>query len=235
MPARCRCWSIAGNCGARLSPARSARRSSGTISLSTARYRAGLCQSVLPASDPLTGILEAFAIYAVGFVARPVGAAIFGHYGDRIGRKAALIATLLLMGLATFRWLLFPVIEDRNLGRHDSDGSAHHARDRCRRRMGRLGAARRWSGHVTNGSIADSLLPGRSSACRRGCFWRISRCWLQRDLPAPQFVTWGWRIPFLLSIVLVGIGLYIRLGIQETPVFTRLVAEDRSNARRLWK
>src|ERR1700758_1683581 len=64
-----------------------------------------------PESDPLTGTLQAFAIYAVGFIARPIGAAIFGHYGDRIGRKAALIATLMLMGLATFAVALVPTYE----------------------------------------------------------------------------------------------------------------------------
>src|SRR5262245_1055971 len=64
-----------------------------------------------PQSDPLTGTLEAFAIYAVGFVARPIGAAIFGHYGDRIGRKSTLIATLLLMGLATFAVALVPTYD----------------------------------------------------------------------------------------------------------------------------
>src|SRR6266404_4581075 len=64
-----------------------------------------------PSSDPLTGVLQAFAVYAVGFFARPIGAAIFGHYGDRLGRKAALIATLLLMGIATFLVALVPGYE----------------------------------------------------------------------------------------------------------------------------
>ena len=94
-----------------------------------------------PGSDPLVGTLQAFAIYAVGFVARPVGAAIFGHYGDRIGRKAALIATLLLMGIATFLVAFVPgYAQDRHLGCGDPDGPAHRAGDRRRRRMGRLGA-----------------------------------------------------------------------------------------------
>ena len=95
-----------------------------------------------PHSDPLVGTLEAFGIYAVGFVARPVGAAIFGHYGDRIGRKAALIATLLLMGIATFLVAFVPSYDgNRHLGRGHPDRPALHPGRRRRRRMGRLGAA----------------------------------------------------------------------------------------------
>ena len=85
-----------------------------------------------PQSDPLVGTLQAFAIYAVGFVARPVGAAIFGHYGDRIGRKAALIATLLLMGLGDLcRGLCSRLRQDRHLGCGDPDGPAYIAGDRA--------------------------------------------------------------------------------------------------------
>ena len=76
-----------------------------------------------PRSDPLVGTLEAFAIYAVGFVARPIGAAIFGHYGDRIGRKSTLIATLLLMGIATFLVSLVPTYD--HIGISDKIGRAH--------------------------------------------------------------------------------------------------------------
>ena len=95
-----------------------------------------------PKSDPLVGVLQAFAIYAVGFVARPIGAAIFGHYGDRIGRKAALITTLLLTGLATFAVGLRPDLRhDRHLGRGHPDRHPLHPGHRRRRRMGRLGAA----------------------------------------------------------------------------------------------
>ena len=87
-----------------------------------------------PNSDPLVGTLEAFAVYAVGFAARPVGAAIFGHYGDRIGRKSTLIATLMLMGIATFLVALVPTYEvDRDLGRGDPHRPALRA-GRGRRR-----------------------------------------------------------------------------------------------------
>ena len=95
-----------------------------------------------PRSDPLVGTLEAFAIYAVGFAARPIGAAIFGHWGDRLGRKSALIATLMLMGIATF--LVgsgADLREHRHLGRGPADAAALHPGHRRRRRVGRLGAA----------------------------------------------------------------------------------------------
>ena len=95
-----------------------------------------------PESDPLVGVLQAFAVYTVGFIARPIGAAIFGHYGDRIGRKAALIATLLITGLATFVVGLVPGYDnDRHLGCRDPDDHPLYPGDRGRRRMGRLGAA----------------------------------------------------------------------------------------------
>ncbi len=179
-----------------------------------------------PGSNPLTGTLQAFAIYAVGFVARPVGAAIFGHYGDRIGRKAALIATLLLMGLATFAVAFVP-----GYARIGIWGAVILT---ILRTLQGIGVGGEWGG-----SVLMSMEWARTTA-HRG----FIASWPQWGVPAglflanlavlafsaiagPQFVTWGWRIPFLLSIVLVGIGLYIRLGILETPVFARLVAEDR--------
>jgi MFS family permease len=94
-----------------------------------------------PKSDPLTGTLEAFAIYAVGFVARPIGAAIFGRYGDRIGRKSTLIATLMLMGLATFAVALVRPTSRSASGARSCSPSCASARRRCRQQMGRLGAA----------------------------------------------------------------------------------------------
>jgi len=95
-----------------------------------------------PSSDPLTGTLQAFAVFAVGFGARPIGAAIFGHFGDRIGRKAALIATLLLTGLSTFLVGCVPDLRaDRHLGASSVGRVALHSGDRRRRRVGWLGLA----------------------------------------------------------------------------------------------
>ena len=94
-----------------------------------------------PNQDPLSATLLSFGTYFVGFAARPVGAAIFGHYGDRIGRKATLIATLLFMGLATFAIAFVPTYDiDRHLGRGAPDRPAGASRHRRWRRMGRLGA-----------------------------------------------------------------------------------------------
>src|SRR5215471_18805077 len=117
-----------------------------------------------PKSDPLVGVLEAFAIYTVGFIARPIGAMIFGHYGDRIGRKGALVATLLLTGLATFAVGFVPTYEQvRHLGRRHLDHHPLHPGSGRRRRMGRLGT-------VVDGMGADEC-PSRFhhvvSAARR--------------------------------------------------------------------
>jgi MFS family permease len=179
-----------------------------------------------PASDPLTGTLQVFAIYAVGFVARPVGAVIFGHYGDRIGRKAALIATLLLMGIATFLVAFVP-----GYARIGIWGAVILT---VLRTVQGIGVGGEWGG-----SVLMSMEWARSNR-HRG----FTAAWPQFGVPAglflanlaflafsaiagPAFLSWGWRIPFILSIILVGIGLYIRLGILETPAFDRLVDQNR--------
>jgi metabolite-proton symporter len=179
-----------------------------------------------PESDPLVGTLQAFGIYAVGFAARPVGAAIFGHYGDRIGRKAALIATLLLMGIATFLVAFVPTYAQIGVW-----GAIILT---ILRFVQGIGVGGEWGG-----SVLLSMEWARTDQ-HRG----FVASWPQFGVPAglflanlaalafsaiagDQFLAWGWRIPFFLSIVLVAIGLYIRLGILETPTFSRLVAENR--------
>jgi metabolite-proton symporter len=179
-----------------------------------------------PKSDPLTGTLEAFAIYAVGFVARPIGAAIFGHYGDRIGRKSTLIATLLLMGIATFLVGFVPTYETIGIW-----GAVLLT---LLRFIQGVGVGGEWGG-----SVLLSMEWTRTNA-HRG----FVASWPQFGVPAglflanlavlafshmsgDAFLSWGWRVPFFLSIILVGIGLYIRLNILETPVFTKLVSERR--------
>jgi MFS family permease len=179
-----------------------------------------------PKSDPLVGVLEAFAVYTVGFIARPIGAAIFGHFGDRIGRKAALIATLLITGLATFAVGFVPT--------YDSIGIWGAVILTCIRFIQGIGVGGEWGG-----SVLLSMEWARTNS-HRG----FIASWPQFGAPAglllanlavlifssvsgDQFLVWGWRIPFLLSIVMVGIGLYIRLGILETPAFQRLLAERR--------
>ena len=179
-----------------------------------------------PKSDPLVGVLEAFAVYTVGFIARPIGAMIFGHYGDRIGRKGALIATLLLTGLATFAVGFVPTYETVGVW-----GAVILTVIRF---IQGIGVGGEWGG-----SVLLSMEWARTNK-HRG----FITSWPQLGGPAglllaniavlvfsrisgDQFLVWGWRIPFMLSIAMVAVGLYIRLGILETPAFRRLVAENR--------
>ncbi len=194
-----------------------------------------------PDSDALTGQLLAFGTYFVGFAARPVGAAIFGHYGDRIGRKATLVSTLVLMGIGTFLVGLVPP--------YASIGIMGGVLLTVLRALQGIGVGGEWGG-----SVLLSMEWGANTR-KRG----FIASWPQFGVPlglllsngifsatnaltGPDFDTWGWRVPFLLSIVLVGIGLYIRLGILETPVFTRLLEQRRTSAapvgevlRRNWR
>jgi metabolite-proton symporter len=177
-----------------------------------------------PHSDPWVGTLEAFAIYAVGFIARPVGAAIFGHFGDRIGRKSTLIATLLLMGLATFAVALVPT--------YASVGIWGAVILTVLRFIQGVGVGGEWGGSVlmsmewartdqSRGLVAS--WPQFGVPC--GLFLANLAVLAFSQMSGEQFLAWGWRIPFALSLVLVGVGLYIRLGILETPVFAKLLAE----------
>jgi metabolite-proton symporter len=179
-----------------------------------------------PHSDPWVGTLEAFAIYAVGFIARPIGAAIFGHYGDRIGRKSTLIATLMLMGLATFAVALVPT--------YASIGIWGAVLLTILRFIQGIGVGGEWGGSVlmsmewarsdkTRGLIAS--WPQFGVPC--GLFLANLAVLAFSQMSGEQFLAWGWRVPFALSLILVAVGLYIRLGILETPVFTRLVNEQK--------
>ncbi|HXE51019.1 MAG TPA: MFS transporter [Ramlibacter sp.] len=179
-----------------------------------------------PKSDPLVGTLEAFAVYAVGFVARPIGAAIFGHYGDRIGRKSTLIATLLLMGLATFAVAFVPTYEYIGIW-----GAVLLT---VLRFIQGLGVGGEWGGSVLMSMEWTKTNAHRGYVASWPQFGVPAGLFLANlavlgfsALSADQFLTWGWRVPFALSIVLVAIGLYIRLRILETPTFARLVAEKR--------
>jgi metabolite-proton symporter len=179
-----------------------------------------------PRSEPLVGTLEAFAVYAVGFVARPVGAAIFGHYGDRIGRKSTLIATLMLMGIATFLVSLVPTYE--------SIGIWGAVILTFLRFVQGIGVGGEWGGSVLmsmewargdkhRGFIAS--WPQFGVPC--GLFLANLAVLAFSQMSGEQFLAWGWRVPFFLSLILVAVGLYIRLGILETPIFRKLVAEQK--------
>ncbi|MBV8120041.1 MAG: MFS transporter, partial [Alphaproteobacteria bacterium] len=179
-----------------------------------------------PQSAPMVGVLQAFAVFFVGFVGRPIGAAIFGHWGDRIGRKATLIATLLITGVATFAVGLVPT--------YASIGIWGAVLLTLIRLIQGIGVGGEWGG-----SVLLAMEWARTSK-NRG----FLAAWPQFGGPAglflanvavlffswvsgAQFLVWGWRIPFFLSIVMVGIGLWIRLGITETPVFRKVVEEER--------
>src|SRR5690349_14506930 len=179
-----------------------------------------------PKSDPLVGVLEAFAVYTVGFVARPIGAAFFGHFGDRIGRKGALIATLLTTGLATFAVGFAPTYETVGIW-----GAVILTIIRF---IQGIGVGGEWGG-----SVLLSMEWARTNRHRgfitswpqfggpAGLLLANLAVFVFSAISGDQFLVWGWRIPFMLSIVMVAVGLYIRLGILETPVFRRLVAENR--------
>ncbi|MEV1169180.1 MFS transporter [Nonomuraea sp. NPDC049784] len=176
-----------------------------------------------PKSDPTTGLLLSLGTYFGGFAARPIGAAIFGHYGDRIGRKATLIITLLSMGIATALVGVLPTYEQIGIW-----GGILLT---VLRLLQGISVGGEWGGSVL---LATEW--GKSRGGRRG----FLGSWPQFGVPVglvlgylalevfqPLDPTWGWRIPFLLSIVMAGVGLYIRLGILETPVFAKLLKENR--------
>ncbi|GAA3020695.1 MFS transporter [Actinokineospora globicatena] len=171
-----------------------------------------------PTADPLTGTLLAFLTYAIGFVARPIGGLVFGHYGDKIGRKRLLVLSLLLMGGSTFAMGLLPTYAAIGIG-------APLLLTTLRLIQG-FALGGEWGGAVL-------IVSEHGSAERRG-FWAS---WPQCGAPGGNllatgvlallaavqsdatFLAWGWRVPFLLSGVLVLIGLWIRLSVTESPVF----------------
>ncbi|AJP00740.1 MFS transporter [Streptomyces cyaneogriseus subsp. noncyanogenus] len=181
-----------------------------------------------PDSDPLVGTLLSFLTYAVGFAARPLGALVFGHYGDRLGRKKLLVLSLLLMGGATFAIGLLPT--------HATIGTAAPVLLTVLRLVQGFALGGEWGGAV--------LLVSEHGDARRRGFWAS---WPQTGAPAGQllatgvlslltallsdeaFGDWGWRIPFLLSGVLVIVGLWIRLSVDESPVFQQ--ALERAEAK----
>jgi len=177
-----------------------------------------------PNSSDYVGTLESFATYFVGFAARPVGAALFGHWGDRIGRKATLIVTLLLMGLST---TLIGVLPGASAW-----GSAAPLLLILLRVVQGIAVGGEWSGSVLlsmewgdqkrRGLMGSWPQLGVASGLILGTGFLTL---VSTTTGADAFDSWGWRIPFLFSLVLVAVGLYIRLQILETPMFAKLVAE----------
>jgi MFS transporter, MHS family, shikimate and dehydroshikimate transport protein len=182
-----------------------------------------------PTFDPLAGTLAAFATYTVGFIARPFGGVIIGHYGDKIGRKSMLVLTLIIMGVATFGIGLLPTYAQ--IGPWAAVGLV------VLRFAQGIGVGGEWGGAVL--MAVEHAPPGQRGfygswpqigvpaglLLSTAVFSQFAR------LPEDQFLSWGWRVPFLLSILLVGVGLIIRLRILETPAFTRM-KEARTESRR---
>jgi metabolite-proton symporter len=178
-----------------------------------------------PEEDPYIGVLLSFGVYFGGFAARPIGAAIFGHLGDRIGRKASLIATLVMMGLSTVAIGFIPGYATAGLA-----GAVL------------LTLARVLQGIAVGGEWAGSVLLASewSQQGRRG----FAASWPQWGAPTglllangavaltsaaigdAAFTSWGWRVPFLASAVLVAIGMWIRTGVHEPPAFSRMRAAE---------
>jgi metabolite-proton symporter len=182
-----------------------------------------------PEADPLAGSLLAFLTFSVGFGARPIGALVFGHYGDKIGRKKLLVLSLLLMGGATFAIGLLPT--------HAAVGSLAPVLLTLMRLVQGFALGGEWGGAV--------LLVSEHGHPKKRGFWAS---WPQTGAPAglllgtgvlaaltallseAAFLNWGWRVPFLLSGALVAVGLWVRLAVDESPVFK--AAQARAEARK---
>jgi MHS family shikimate/dehydroshikimate transporter-like MFS transporter len=185
-------------------------------------------QLFFPTFDPLTGTLAAFGTYAVGFVARPVGGIIFGHFGDRIGRKSMLVLTLVIMGVATFLIGLLPTYEQIGIWAGISLVVLRIAQG--------FGVGGEWGGAVL---MAVEHAPAKERGfygswpqlgVPAGLVLATAVFSMFTGMPQEEFLAWGWRVPFLLSAVLVGVGLLIRLRLLETPSFTKM-KEEKSEAR----
>jgi metabolite-proton symporter len=178
-----------------------------------------------PASDPSSAVLASLATFAIAFLARPIGSALFGHFGDRVGRKTTLVAALLTMGLSTVTIGVLPTYATIGIW-------APILLALCRFGQG-LGLGGEWGGAVL--LAVENAPPGRRAwygmfpqlGAPIGFFFSGGVFLLLSEwLSDAQFFAFGWRIPFLASAVLVGLGLYVRLTITETPVFREVVSRQ---------
>jgi MFS family permease len=179
-----------------------------------------------PNDDPLTATLNSFGIYFVGFIGRPIGAFIFGHFGDRMGRKSTLIVTLLLMGISTFLVAFLPG--------YAVIGIWGAVLLTLLRVLQGIGVGGEWGGSVLlsmewarHNNERGFLSSWPQFGGPAGLFLANLAVLIFSQMSGDSFLAWGWRIPFALSIVLIGIGLWIRLRILETPVFRNLVAQNK--------
>lgn len=178
-----------------------------------------------PAFDPLTGTLAAFGTYAVGFLARPAGAIVFGHYGDRVGRKSMLLATLLLMGIPTTLIGLIPSYE--------SIGYGAAVLLVLMRFLQGMAVGGEWGGavlmaveHAPTGRRAFfGSLP--QAGVGAGLILSSLAMAAVAQLPEEDLLSWGWRLPFLASVVLLAVGAFIRLKLNESPAFEEIKQSGR--------
>jgi metabolite-proton symporter len=181
-----------------------------------------------PHSSAYAGTLESFATFFVGFAARPLGAWIFGHYGDRIGRKATLIITLLVMGIATFLIGVMPT--------YSAIGLWAAVLLVVLRICQGIGVGGEWGGSVLmsmewhRGNRRGFIASWPQAGVPIGLALSIGAVRIVSEVTGDNFLTWGWRIPFLFSAVLILVGLFIRLRVLETPLFAR-VLEQREVAK----
>ncbi|HEX2098393.1 MAG TPA: MFS transporter [Rubrobacteraceae bacterium] len=185
-------------------------------------------QLFFPGSDPLIGTLQSFALFAVGFIVRPLGGIIFGHFGDRVGRKSMLVLSLNMMGIATFLIGALPTYE--------TIGVLAPILLALLRTIQGLGVGGEWGGAAL--LAVENAPEGRRGyfgswpqmGVPAGLFFSTVIFFAVSALPNEQFLSFGWRIPFLLSIILVGVGLFVRLRLLETPAFSQ-VQEQHSEAQ----
>ncbi len=179
----------------------------------------------LPKQDPTSAVLTLFGAQFVGFAARPIGAFIFGHWGDRIGRKATLILTLLTMGIASGLIGVLPTYATWGI-------TAAWVLTLLRLLQG-IAVGGEWGGSVV---LSMEWGPGRRGWVASWPQWGVPAGLLlgtgimellSRTMSNAAFLSWGWRVPFLLSLVLVAVGLYVRLSILETPAFSKILEEKR--------
>jgi len=174
-----------------------------------------------PGSSPLIGTLSAFGTFAVGFAARPLGGVVFGHFGDRVGRKAMLVTSLLIMGLATFLIGCLPT--------HASIGILAPILLVVLRFAQGIGVGGEWGGavlmsveHAPKGKRGFYGAFPQMGVPAGLLLSTVAFITVQNATTEDQFMAWGWRIPFLISIVLVAVGLFIRLAVMESPAFKEI-------------
>lgn len=181
-------------------------------------------QLFFPTFDPVAGTMAAFGTYAIGFLARPFGGVLFGHFGDRYGRKSALVTTLMIVGLTTFAIGLLPT--------YDSIGIWAPIALIALRLVQGLGVGGEWAGAVL-------MVAERGNPRWRG----FSASWVQAGapvglllataafglvslMPEEPFLAWGWRIPFLMGVLLTGVGLFLRIQVMESPLFVEALQKE---------